>query len=270
MPGTAEPLPRAPAPVLRASGLVKQYKRIRAVDGIDLTVGAGERVALLGPERRGQDDDAADAARRRHARRGRVEIVGLPPAPPAQRGRCEQVGFAAGYLPLPERLRVERVPASCSGSSTASTHPKPAVRARARALRHHAISPTPWATSCRRASARSSASSRRRCTARSCSCSTSRPRRSTPTSRCGSAPGSNRLCADEGTALLVTSHNMVEVERLCERVVFVSGGRVVADGTPERGRGALRARRPRGRVPAPRPRSGRSTSTEHRATEEVS
>ena len=45
--------------------------------------------------------------------------------------------------------------------------------------------------------------------------------------------GLERLCADEGTALLVTSHNMVEVERLCERVVFVSRGRVVADGTAE-------------------------------------
>ena len=36
-----------------------------------------------------------------------------------------------------------------------------------------------------------------------------------------------------GAALLVTSHNMVEVERLCERVVFLSAGRVVADGTPD-------------------------------------
>jgi len=44
--------------------------------------------------------------------------------------------------------------------------------------------------------------------------------------------GLTRLCAEDGTALLVTSHNMVEVERLCERVVFVSAGRVVADGTP--------------------------------------
>jgi ABC-2 type transport system ATP-binding protein len=41
-----------------------------------------------------------------------------------------------------------------------------------------------------------------------------------------------QLNDEEGTALLVTSHNMQEVERLCERVVFVNAGRVVADGTP--------------------------------------
>src|SRR5207247_6000968 len=40
------------------------------------------------------------------------------------------------------------------------------------------------------------------------------------------------ICANEGTALLVTSHNMLEVERMCERVVFIAGGRIVADGTP--------------------------------------
>ena len=44
--------------------------------------------------------------------------------------------------------------------------------------------------------------------------------------------GLRSLSDDEGTALLVTSHNMVEVERLCERVAFVSAGRIVAEGTP--------------------------------------
>jgi ABC-2 type transport system ATP-binding protein len=40
------------------------------------------------------------------------------------------------------------------------------------------------------------------------------------------------LCEEEGTALLVTSHNMLEVERIAERVVFLARGRVVADGPP--------------------------------------
>jgi len=44
--------------------------------------------------------------------------------------------------------------------------------------------------------------------------------------------GLERLCAEEGTALLVTSHDMLEVERLCERVVFISRGLVVANGRP--------------------------------------
>ncbi len=45
--------------------------------------------------------------------------------------------------------------------------------------------------------------------------------------------GLQDLCEKEGTTLLVTSHNMLEVERLCDRVIFMSAGRVVADGTPE-------------------------------------
>jgi ABC-2 type transport system ATP-binding protein len=37
---------------------------------------------------------------------------------------------------------------------------------------------------------------------------------------------------DSGTAILYTSHNMVEVERMCDRVVFLNQGRVIANGTP--------------------------------------
>jgi ABC-2 type transport system ATP-binding protein len=40
------------------------------------------------------------------------------------------------------------------------------------------------------------------------------------------------LARTEGSTLLITSHDMSEVEKLCERVVFVSRGRVVADGSP--------------------------------------
>jgi ABC-2 type transport system ATP-binding protein len=45
--------------------------------------------------------------------------------------------------------------------------------------------------------------------------------------------GLRGLCEAEGTALLITSHNMIEIERLCERVVFLSQGHVIADDTPE-------------------------------------
>jgi ABC-2 type transport system ATP-binding protein len=36
----------------------------------------------------------------------------------------------------------------------------------------------------------------------------------------------------DGSTLLITSHDMSEVEKLCERVVFLAHGRVVADGSP--------------------------------------
>ena len=40
--------------VLEARGLVKDYKRARAVDGVDLVVREGERVGLLGPNGAGK------------------------------------------------------------------------------------------------------------------------------------------------------------------------------------------------------------------------
>jgi ABC-2 type transport system ATP-binding protein len=45
--------------------------------------------------------------------------------------------------------------------------------------------------------------------------------------------GLDRMCTEENTALLVTSHNMAEITRLCPRVVFLASGQVVADGSPE-------------------------------------
>ena len=38
--------------------------------------------------------------------------------------------------------------------------------------------------------------------------------------------------AARGLSVLYTSHNMAEVEATCDRVAFLYGGRVVADGTP--------------------------------------
>jgi ABC-2 type transport system ATP-binding protein len=43
-----------------------------------------------------------------------------------------------------------------------------------------------------------------------------------------------RYCRDRGATVLLASHNMVEVERLCERVIIMKQGRVEDDDTPTR------------------------------------
>jgi ABC-2 type transport system ATP-binding protein len=53
-----------------------------------------------------------------------------------------------------------------------------------------------------------------------------------------------RYCAERGATVLLASHNMLEVERLCERVIIMKAGRIVDDDAPERllaryGRGTL-------------------------------
>ena len=39
------------------------------------------------------------------------------------------------------------------------------------------------------------------------------------------------LARDSGRAMLITSHNMREIERMCDRIHFMAGGRIVATGS---------------------------------------
>jgi ABC-2 type transport system ATP-binding protein len=41
------------------------------------------------------------------------------------------------------------------------------------------------------------------------------------------------LRAEEGTTILLTTHDMAEAERLCARIGFLARGRLVAEGDPE-------------------------------------
>jgi ABC-2 type transport system ATP-binding protein len=36
-----------------------------------------------------------------------------------------------------------------------------------------------------------------------------------------------------GISVLLSSHNMLEVEYLCKRIALIDGGRIVAEGSPE-------------------------------------
>ena len=71
---------------LAVTDLRKRYGANEALKGVDLTVGEGELVGLLGPERRRQVDAREDRLRARHARRaGRRRWSANPPAPRRQR-----------------------------------------------------------------------------------------------------------------------------------------------------------------------------------------
>ncbi len=213
--------------VLAARGLVKDYKRARAVDGVDLVVQAGERVALLGANGAGKTTTllmvlgviAPDA--------GTIDILGH--RLPQQRSEAmEQVGFAAGYLPLPERLRVHEVLEVFAGLHGIA-EPAPVVAA---GLERFRISHLAEAMA-------TELSSGQRTLVGIVKATLHRPRLlvlDEPTASLDPdvaqrvREGLERIHAEDGTALLVTSHNMTDVERVCERVVFLSHGKVVADG----------------------------------------
>lgn len=213
-----------------ASGLVKSFRGVRAVDGIDLRVDAGERVALLGPNGAGKTTTLLMLLGVITPDAGWVEVVGHR-LPAGRSAAMAEVGFGAGYLPLTERLRVSeflRMYAELYGVPD----PKAMIEA---SLSRFRISHLADAMG-------TELSSGQRTLVGVVKSTLHHPRLlvlDEPTAALDPdvaarvRTGILELCRDEGIALLVTSHNMAEVARLCERVVFMSKGRVVADGTPD-------------------------------------
>ena len=215
--------------VLEARGLVKAYKRTTAVDGVDLSVGVGERVALLGPNGAGKTTTLLMLLGAITPDAGTVEIAGH--RLPGGRSRAmEAVGFAAGYLPLPDRLRVREV-LGVFGNLHGVASPGPAIEA---GLERFRIGHLADAMS-------TELSSGQRTLVGIVKATLHRPQLlvlDEPTASLDPdvahrvRVGLERICDEDGTALLVTSHNMTDVERICDRVVFLSNGRVAANGAP--------------------------------------
>jgi ABC-2 type transport system ATP-binding protein len=214
---------------LRASGLVKNYRRGRAVDGVSLTVAPGERVALLGPNGAGKTTTLMMCLGAVTPDAGTVEILGH--RLPRERSRAlAGVGFAAGYLPLPDRMRVLEY-LRMFGRLTGLRKPDDAAR---EALSRFGIDHLARAMGTEMSSGQKTlVGIAKAILHRPALLVLDEPTASLdPDVALRVRTGLRELSTDLGTALLVTSHNMVEVERLCERVVFLSAGRVVADGSP--------------------------------------
>ena len=217
------------APALRAQGLVKRFRSTTAVAGVDLEVRPGERVALLGPNGAGKTTCLLMCLGAITPDAGSVEIFGHR-LPKARSQAMQRVGFAAGYLPLPDRLRVWEVLSIFAALSGADPGPETGEAALDRFGATHLIDQMCVELS---SGQRTIVGIAKAVLHRPDLLVLDEPTASLDPEvalRVRTALG--RLNADEGTTLLVTSHDMTEVERLCERVVFLQHGRVVADGAP--------------------------------------
>jgi ABC-2 type transport system ATP-binding protein len=224
-----EGLEREDDMVLRAQGISKSFRGVRAVDNVSIDMRAGERLGLLGPNGAGKTTTLLMLLGAISPDTGSIEVLGQ--RLPARRSEAMMgVGFSAGYLPLPERLRV-REALSIFGQLYGIADPQPYVD---RALARFGVSHLADAMG-------SELSSGQRTLVGLVKATLHQPRLlvlDEPTASLDPEValrvrvGLEELCRDDGISLLITSHNMVEVERICDRVVFMSSGAVVADGTP--------------------------------------
>ncbi len=220
--------------VVRARGLVKQFGRAgrvqRAVDGIDLVLAPGERVGLLGPNGAGKTTTLLMLLGVVTPDAGSIEVLGLR-LPRKRSAAMQRVGFVAGYLPLPENLTVRESLELFAGFA-GLRRPRPVIEEAVEAFGLSALVD-------RRAQGLSSG---QRTLVSIVKAVLHRPALlvlDEPTASLDPDVAARirqallEVHRRDGTALLVTSHNMREVEMLCERVVLLSRGRVVADGSAD-------------------------------------
>jgi ABC-2 type transport system ATP-binding protein len=92
--------------VIVATDIRKQYGPIQAVAGIDLTVTAGQIVAVLGPNGAGKTTTIEILLGLRRPSAGQVRVFGQPPDTPAVRGR---VGAMLQDADAPDGLTVDEL-----------------------------------------------------------------------------------------------------------------------------------------------------------------
>jgi ABC-2 type transport system ATP-binding protein len=211
---------------------VKSFGAVRAVDGVDLSIGAGERVGLLGPNGAGKTTTLLMLLGAITPEAGSITIADHE-LPRGRSAAMQEVGFVAGYLPLPERLRVREALSIFAG--LAGLPRKEGDAAVDAGLERFGVTHLA-SRMCMELSSgqRTLVGIVKAILCRPTLLVLDEPTASLdPDVALRVRNGMLDIAAQDGTALLVTSHNMLEVERLCERVVFLAGGRVVADGSPD-------------------------------------
>jgi len=214
-------------PVLVAKGVEKRYGRTQALGGVELEVGEGQLVGLLGPNGAGKSTLVKIACGLVRASAGSVEVCGAPAgSPPARR--------SLGYL-----AELFRFPSWMSADELLTLHQRLAGSTRGAAERTELLElvglPHARAT---RVSAMSKGMQQRLGIAQALVGSPRLLLLDEPTSALD--PAGRRVVRGlleelrrRGTSVLLNSHLLSEVELVCDHVVIVDHGRVVAAGTPD-------------------------------------
>jgi ABC-2 type transport system ATP-binding protein len=212
---------------LHAVALRKVYRAAVALDGVDLRVAPGELVGLLGPNGAGKSTLTKIACGLVRQTAGRVEVLGRPAGSTAARART---GYLAelfrfpGWATAEELLGLHQRLARSAGGA--------AERARLLAL----VGLTEAAQ--RRVEAMSKGMQQRLGIAQALVGDPALVLLDEPTSALD--PAGRRTVRElleglrgRGVAVLLNSHLLSEVELVCDRVIIVDRGRVVAEGTPQ-------------------------------------
>jgi ABC-2 type transport system ATP-binding protein len=214
-------------PVLLARGLEKRYGKTDALRGVDLEVGEGQLVGLLGPNGAGKSTLVKIACGLVRASGGSVEVCGAPAgSPPARR--------SLGYL-----AELFRFPSWMSADELLTLHQRLAGSTRGAAERTELLElvglPHARAT---RIAAMSKGMQQRLGIAQALIGSPRLLLLDEPTSALD--PAGRRVVRGlleelrrRGTSVLLNSHLLSEVELVCDHVVIVDHGRVVAAGAPD-------------------------------------
>ena len=217
-------------PLIYARGLTKRFGSFTAVDGIDFAIDRGESFGFLGPNGAGKSSTMRMVAAVSPVTAGTLRILGRDPAVdgPAIRARL-------GVVPQEDSLDTElSVEENLIVYGRYFDLPRPLLRDRAATLLE-------FVQLSERAGDQveplSGGMKRRLTIARALVNEPEVLLLDEPTT--GLDPQARHLVWDrlyrlkqQGTTLVLTTHYMDEAEQLCDRLVVMDGGRIVAQGTP--------------------------------------
>jgi len=219
-------------PAIAVDQLVKVYGATRAVDGISFALAPGSMTGLLGGNGAGKTTTIAMILGLVMPTSGSAKVLGAEM--PRQRYQVlHRVNFESPYIDMPHRLTVppesQGVRQALCGPGSRRPHRRHCGAAGAARISRPADRQALGRPEDPRRPRQGADQPARRPSARRAD---RIARFRTPPTGC--ARGSSAFAKQRGATVLLASHNMAEVERLCERVIMMKRGRIEDDDAPER------------------------------------